>query len=243
MLSKKEIRYIKELQRNKCNRQQYLKFVVEGSKLIESIIPTGKIDTLYYLSNTNISLANIKHLVNTKLININELQSISLLQTPQDMLAIVNFFDLPPSPIIDNHICLIVDHVQDPGNFGTILRIADWFDIQQIIASHHTVDIYNPKVIQASMGSIAHVSVWYKDLHSWFKNEYNKNVYGSFLQGKDITQMSKIKEGAIIVGNEGQGIDPLLQPYITHAITIPRKGLAESLNVSIATGIILSYLT
>ena len=174
-------------------------------------------------------------------INETELERISQLTTPNKVLAIVKKFETN-EPGIKERISLVLDAIRDPGNLGTIIRIADWFGISQIICSADCADMYNSKVVQATMGSIARVNVFYTDLPVWLKQRSGVRIYAAMLEGKDVTKMSTIKEGLIIIGNESMGIDKEVLQYANEKISIPRKGSAESLNAAVATGIILSHL-
>ena len=144
--------------------------------------------------------------------------------------------------MIKERLSLVLDAIRDPGNLGTIIRIADWFAIPQIICSLDCADVYNPKVVQATMGSIASVNVYYRDLPSWLKQPPGARIYAAMLEGKDVTKMQAIKEGLIIIGNESTGISTGLLACANEKISIPRKGKSESLNAAVATGIILSHL-
>jgi TrmH family RNA methyltransferase len=135
----------------------------------------------------------------------------------------------------------VLDGIQDPGNFGTIIRIADWFGIKQIIAGEDCVEVYNPKVIQSTMGSICRVNVWYNNLQQWLVN-IDVPVYGALLNGENVYNLKSITEGLLIIGNESKGIREPLKSIITHPITIPKRGNAESLNAAIATGIIVGCM-
>jgi TrmH family RNA methyltransferase len=137
---------------------------------------------------------------------------------------------------------LVLDGIQDPGNLGTIIRIADWFGVSHIVCSMDCADVYNSKVVQATMGSIARVNVFYTDLLAWLMSQNESTVYAATLEGKDVTKMTARKEGLIIVGNESKGIRNELVEFANERITIPKKGKAESLNAAVATGIILSNL-
>jgi TrmH family RNA methyltransferase len=137
----------------------------------------------------------------------------------------------------------VLDTIQDPGNLGTIIRIADWFGIGQIICSNDCADVYNPKVVQATMGSIGRVKVFYADLEEWLYKQKNIPIYATALEGKDITKMPVIREGMIVIGNESNGIHEGILALTNERITIPGKGKAESLNAAVATGIILSHLS
>ncbi|MBL7745420.1 MAG: RNA methyltransferase, partial [Chitinophagaceae bacterium] len=143
---------------------------------------------------------------------------------------------------VKGKISLVLDTLQDPGNLGTIIRIADWFGIEQIICSPDCADVYNPKVVQSTMGSIARVKVFYTDLAEWLPVQKDIRIYAAALEGKDITNMNPLKEGLIIIGNESKGIEEEILALANERITIPKKGKAESLNAGVAAGIILSHL-
>jgi len=166
---------------------------------------------------------------------------ISSLSTPQDVIAQIN---IPEWPCLDQkelkgRFSLVLDGIQDPGNMGTIIRVADWFGISDIICSEDTVDVYNPKVVQASMGSLARIKVYYADLGK-FLSSVKLPVFGALLDGDNIYDTDFGNEGLMLMGNEGNGIRPGIQKLITKAITIPRIGKAESLNVAIATALFCS---
>jgi len=172
-----------------------------------------------------------------------ELARISQLSTPHQVLALVQMFPHrePASP--NGRLTLALDGIQDPGNFGTILRIADWFGVPQIIAGRESADRYNPKVVQASMGSLVRVPVHYFDISEWISRNREVSVYATGLNGRPVSEFGKIREGVIIIGNEARGIDSELLQFANDIITIPGKGEAESLNAAVATGIILSHIT
>lgn len=136
----------------------------------------------------------------------------------------------------------MVDDLQDPGNMGTIIRIADWFGIDQIVCSKNSVEYYNPKVVQSTMGSLARVNIFYTDLISFIQNNKEIPLYAAALKGESVFEMGRIEEGIIVIGNESKGIHAELLKLSTHKITIPRFGHAESLNAAVAAGIILSHL-
>lgn len=166
-----------------------------------------------------------------------QLEQISSLKTPNKVLAVVRQFthELPS----EKEFCLALDGVQDPGNFGTILRIADWFGVRHIIYSQDTVEVYNPKVVQASMGAIFRIKTHQVDLKKYLSN-YKGKIYGALLEGENVYQANLQKDGILLMGNEGNGISKDLIPLITDKISIPRLGEAESLNVAVATGILVS---
>jgi TrmH family RNA methyltransferase len=170
-----------------------------------------------------------------------ELEKISSLQTPNKVVVLAKQKQYTGEPVFKGRITIMLDGIQDPGNLGTIIRIADWFGIDQIIASHDTADVYNSKVVQSTMGSVCRVNVWYKHLEEII-NAVDVPVYGALLNGASIFDTNRINEGLLLIGNESKGIREGIKEKITHAITIPRLGKAESLNAAVATGIILSHL-
>jgi TrmH family RNA methyltransferase len=137
---------------------------------------------------------------------------------------------------------IALDKIQDPGNLGTIIRIADWFGLSQIVCSPDSADCYSPKAVQSTMGSIARVSVSYTDLPAWFARQKDSRVFAASLEGRDVAQVAKISEGILVIGNESKGISEAVMDYCNVRINIPRRGKAESLNAAVATGIILSHL-
>lgn len=169
-----------------------------------------------------------------------ELAKTSLLQHPQQVLALFAMPDQQAAEVDSSQLTLMLDGVQDPGNMGTIIRIADWFGISNIICSHASADAYNPKVVQSTMGSLSRVNISYADLDPLLSSLAGKiPVYGTLLDGKDIYSQPLTSHGIIIMGNEGNGISPTLRKYIDSPLLIPsyNKDSAESLNVAIATAI------
>jgi RNA methyltransferase, TrmH family len=173
-----------------------------------------------------------------------ELGRISQLSTPNSVLCIATHFSDTEPLNTKGKITIALDNIQDPGNMGTIIRIADWFGVAQIVCSEDSVELYNPKVVQSTMGSIARVKVFYRDLKSWLQNQQGIPVFATTLDGNDITQKAnKWNEGILVIGNESKGISSAIMPLATNKITIPRKGKAESLNAAVACGIILSHIS
>jgi TrmH family RNA methyltransferase len=166
----------------------------------------------------------------------------SLLKTPNKVVAV--FKQRMPSlaPVLNNKISLMLDDIQDPGNMGTLIRIADWFGIENIICSENCVECYNPKVVQATMGSLASVNILYTDLIAFIQKNKKINIYAAALSGASVFEMGKIKQGIILIGNESKGIHSDLLKLAFEKITIPRFGHAESLNAAVAAGIILSHI-
>lgn len=235
MLSKNTIKYLTSLQQKK-KRQEYGVYVVEGEKIVQEAISwaSGVIKNIYCLSD--FASENDLSQFNVEVITDAELKQISTLTTPNKVLAVL---EKEQKTWDKSNFYLALDGIQDPGNMGTIIRLADWFGLTQIICSNDCVDGYNPKVIQATMGSLFRVQLHYVPLIDFLK-EQNIPVYGALLNGENVYQQQLRKEGILLMGNEGNGIRSELLPYVTTPLTIPRFGHAESLNVGIATSILLS---
>lgn len=237
MISKNEIKYIQSLYHKK-NRDIENTFIAEGAKIVDEILKQSyHVKKIFATEEWN--NANLKQTTFTQIAE-HELQKVSQLQTPNQVLALVEKKKLPDNPDLANKLTLVLDGIQDPGNLGTIIRIADWFNITQIVAAPDTVDIYNSKVIQSTMASFMRVNVWYKDLHGFLAG-CKMPVYGAMLDGENVYS-KKIKEGLLVIGNESKGIRTEIQSFIQHKLTIPKVGAAESLNAAVATGIILSHI-
>ena len=214
-------------------------FLVEGNKIIKELPDSDyEIENLYSVEPENITFTTQE----IEKILPNDLKKISFLQHPKDSVAVCK---IPENKILkDVSIQLILDGIQDPGNLGTIIRLADWFGIEQIICSNDTVDVYNPKVIQATMGSFLRVNVFYTDLEDYFK-EYQHPILGTDMNGENIYETQFPEKFSLVFGNEGNGIRPSTEDLITKMITIPRFGNSqstESLNVSMSAGIILGEI-
>ncbi len=238
MLSKAQISLITSLQHKKFRTQHNL-FVVEGIKsVLEFAHSSYKVEKIFYTDEVLTKLDKIPQNIKCENVPDREFNKISCLKNPQGALALVQ---LPPIQNIaieqlkgTHH--LVLDDVQDPGNLGTIIRTAEWFGIANILCSPHTVDAYNPKVVQASMGSLSRVNIHYLDIEELLANT-SLPTFGAFLEGDSIFKTDFGIEGLIVMGNEGNGIREGLKQRIRHKITIPRIGQAESLNVAIATTI------
>jgi len=243
MLPKSQISLLTSLQHKKFRTAHGL-FLAEGYKSVNEFINSAyQIEAIYHAPPFDPNLLKLSRKMNFHEISLNDLLKISTLKTPQEVIALVK---IPQWPALNQaalrqtfSICL--DGIQDPGNMGTIIRTADWFGIKNIICSDDTVDIYNPKVVQATMGSIAHVNVHYINLAA-FLSQINLPLYGAMLNGSNIYTTNFGAEGLIIMGNEGNGVRDDISKLINHAITIPRTGNAESLNVAIATAIFCSEI-
>ena len=237
MISKNKIKYIQSLELKK-NRNKENVFVAEGPKLVEALL---QVSTPCFIAATSDWIEVNSHLKVLEMVEVTEeeLKKISFLQHPQQVLGI---FKQEPQPKLhlENSLSIALDDIQDPGNLGTIIRIADWFGIRTILCSENTVDVYNPKVIQATMGSIANVNVAYVNLEEVIKAlPKTFPIYGTLLDGENIYQQTLERKGLIIMGNEGKGISSNIKKYITHKLLIPgdTQKTAESLNVAIATAI------
>lgn len=238
MLSKNEINYIKQLSTKKqlANGNLYL---AEGPKLAREILQSKCTIAKLYATKTWITKQTQK-LTNLTEVTETELQQISDLTTANEVLIIVQENELPPFAPKENQLNLVLNDIQDPGNLGTIVRIADWFGIENIICSPACANWKNSKVIQSSMGSFLRVNIYYQELVPFF-TKHPQPVYGALLNGKNITQTQALKNGFLLIGNESKGIHLSLLPFVTHPISIPKFGGAESLNAAVATGILLSH--
>ena len=261
MISKNKIKYIRSLELKK-NRNKEGKFVAEGFKVVDDLLALQPADLIVATQEW----LHGKHLADqTEVIEVTEeeLKKVSFLQHPQQVLAVfrqdtgcnkqdsnnsqeeAEEKNFGFSKINTQELSLALDGVQDPGNLGTIIRIADWFGIRNVICSGDTADVYNPKVVQATMGSIAHVDVTYLNLCEYADTlPPSTSVYGTLLDGRDIYQQTLTATGIIIMGNEGNGISKDLRARVNHPLLIPNfstlPNKAESLNVAIATAIACS---
>jgi TrmH family RNA methyltransferase len=236
MVSKNQIKLISSLQQKK-QRIAHQMFIAEGIKGIQELIDAKfELDHLYSTQNDFEMVSNNQKTV----ISDADLKKISALATPNTCLAV---FKIPKEKKSkESGLIVALDTVRDPGNLGTIMRLCDWFGIEQLICSKETVDIYNPKVVQATMGSIARVHVSYVDLND-FLTTTTLPVFGTFMNGENIYTTALPQEGIIVMGNEANGIAPELEKIIKNRLTIPRFGAlqkTESLNVATATAIVLS---
>ena len=240
MLSKRLIKYFKSLQLKKYRHQEG-KFIVEGAKGVVEVLQSGfKVEYLLVTADfkTSLSAALIERAREVIEVKETDLQSVGTFLSNNAAIAIVEMLPSKPFAMPVNEHVLALDDVRDPGNLGTIIRIADWYGIKHIVCSLESADFYNPKVINASMGSFTRVNVVYADLEK-ILSETQMPVYGALLEGENIYKSDLSRAGVILMGNESQGIDKALEPLITHSIHIPRRGGAESLNVAIATAVIL----
>ncbi|MEO0038697.1 MAG: hypothetical protein RIQ59_1908 [Bacteroidota bacterium] len=236
MVSKNQIKLITSLQQKKF-RQLHKLFIAEGVKVIQELLDSNF--ELEHLFVTESIFEKINK-DSKSLISDAELKKISCLATPNNCLAL---FVIPADELpTANGLIVALDAVRDPGNLGTIIRLCDWFGVEQLWCNEQTVDLYNPKVVQATMGSLARVKVYYLDLEKQIQNT-NLPVFGTFMDGENIYQKQLPNEGILILGNEANGISGAIEKLVSERLSIPRFGnlqKTESLNVATATAIFLS---
>lgn len=243
MLSKSKIKYIRSLEMKKF-RTESGTFLAEGNKLVRDILPCFECELLIAKPSWMAQQGDIRagELIAAEG---DDIEKASLLKTPQDVIAVFK----QPNYLLNKeelkqNLSLVLDGIQDPGNLGTIVRLADWFGIKNVICSLDTADIFNPKTVQATMGAIARVKVFYLALPEFFKDIKDIKVYGTFLEGKNIYEETLTPTGLIVMGNEGKGISRALTEFISHKLYIPNyppgTETAESLNVAAATAITCS---
>ena len=236
MVSKNQIKLITSLQQKKYRKQEQL-FFAEGVKVVQELLNSN-----FELHNLFTTKEDFSDVSKDKIYAITdaELKKISALSTPNTCLAL---FKIPQSkPFVEKGLIVALDDVRDPGNLGTIIRLCDWFGIETLFCSEESVDVYNPKVVQATMGSISRVNIVYGNLETLL-SKTKLPVFGTFMDGKNIYQETLPKEGIIVMGNEANGISAAVEKLVSERIAIPRFGnlqLTESLNVATATAIILS---
>ncbi len=238
MLSKNEAKYIQSLFHKK-QRDALNLFIVEGVKGVDELLNSSiQVHKIYALDNWEHPKMHKAPLVR---ISESALKQVSGLQTPNKVLAIATQPVMDVKPPVKGQWILALDGIKDPGNMGTLIRIADWFGIQQIVASEDSVEFFNPKVIQSTMGSFARVAVSYTSLLNYL-SATELPVLGALLNGNSIYQQTSLQEGVLLIGNESNGISDNLLPLISLPVSIPRMGGAESLNAAVAGGILLSHL-
>ncbi|MDR1763537.1 MAG: RNA methyltransferase [Dysgonamonadaceae bacterium] len=243
MISKNKIKFIRSLEMKKY-RDESGCFLAEGNKLVSDIMPYFDCELMIAKPRWTATKGDIRA---AELIAAEDgdIEKASLLKTPQDVIAVFRkpkqTLDLPE---LQNQLSLVLDGIQDPGNLGTIARIADWFGVRTLICSTDTADIYNPKTVQATMGAIARVSVFYTVLPEFLASAGNIPVYGTFLEGKNIYTEQLTPNGLIVMGNEGKGVSRAVEKLINRRLFIPPwpegADTGESLNVAAATAIACS---
>jgi TrmH family RNA methyltransferase len=242
MLTKNEIKYIRLLQ-DKKHRDAEMRFVAEGGKWLQELLK-WKPDWLEKVYATENWLSGFEMAIDDKKIHITtdfELKKISGLATPSQVIAIINKPAEEPLIFVKNTWNIVLDGIQDPGNLGSIIRIADWFGLQAVWCSPDCADAFNPKVVQATMGSLCRVKVIYQPLEKMLEAT-TLPIFISDMEGKPVGEIGQ-KAGVLVIGSEGQGVRAGVRKKATGIITIPRIGHAESLNAAIATGIMVATLT
>lgn len=241
MISKAKIKWIRSLGERKY-RQEYNQFVAEGPKLVGELMRVNRpVYVAAYAEWVETHRQDLKG-VDVDVVTREELQRASFLRAPQGVIAV---FSMPQHELnsewTEQELLLALDGVQDPGNMGTIVRLASWFGIRHVVCSMDTADIYNPKAVQATMGALARVEIHYTDLQNFLRN-VNSPIYGTFLDGEDLYQKNLSQCGVIVMGNEGKGISQPIADCVTHRLLIPPYPAdalpTDSLNVAMATGII-----
>ena len=231
MVSKSQIKFVRQLAQKK-QRDQHDLFVAEGHKVVQEFINENY--QLHQLFTSDLSLFSshkaiivVSHL---------EMKAMSALKTPSDALAV--FAKPNEQTLSKSKLILALESIQDPGNLGTIIRLCDWFGIEDIVCSSDTVDCYNPKVIRSSMGSLARVQVFYKDLQAWLVGMQDCEIVATAMDGQSLYEFAFDSPTVLVIGNEGRGLSIKIQELATNVVSIPRYGGAESLNAAMAAGII-----
>ena len=251
MLSKATLQLIRSLDTRKGRRQHGL-FVAEGPRLVGELLGHFQCEAIYYTDSPAheallTKAGSLNHRTTVSLLSENEMSRCSLQQSPQGVLALFHIpsYDWNPVEVAARQLCIALDGVQDPGNLGTIVRLADWFGVMDIVCSPDTCDIWNPKAVQATMGGIARVRVHYLKIPAWLQSLLDTiPVYGTSLQGTSVWTAEMEQRGVIVMGNEGRGVSPEVGALCRQQLLIPNypagRACTESLNVAMATAIILS---
>jgi RNA methyltransferase, TrmH family len=238
MISINQKKHVNSLKQKKF-RTEHNSFVVEGVKMLEELLQSDyEIESVYATSSwidNNPTIECVK-------VSEKELDQISSLKTPNEVLAVVKQKEVELMDV-STQLTIALDKIQDPGNLGTIIRTADWFGVTNIICSEDSVNVYNPKVIQATMGSFFRVNIIYSNLNQFFSENTGLTVYGALLEGESIYSKELKSNGSVmLMGNESKGISDDLIPFITDKTSVPKIGKAESLNIATATAIFCSEL-
>jgi RNA methyltransferase, TrmH family len=244
MLSKTNIKYIQSLHHKKLREEEQC-FIAEGPKVVGELLSSGVFECKMicalegWLTGNSLLVAGLPG-ENIFVVDQIVLEKISLLKTPHQVLGV--FRNKAFAQIeLKNKLTLLLDDIHDPGNMGTIIRIADWFAVQNIVCSYECVECYNPKVVQSSMGSLVRVNILYADLVKFIADNKEIKLFAATLSGQPVSSFHKIEEGMIIIGNESKGVRQELLNLANEQITIPKFGKADSLNAGVAAGIILSH--
>ena len=244
MLSKSDIKYIQSLSHKKFREQEQL-FPVEGLKMVDELLKEGNfaVKKIYAVKEwEEIHKFSIPSGIALSVIEDFELQKISSQKTPQQVIALVRLPKIDIKTQNFNGVTIVLDHIQDPGNLGTIIRTCDWFGINNIICSPDTVDAFNAKVVQSAMGSILRVNIFYTSLVDFLRMYADFPIYSAVLNGISIHEVSFSSNSFIVIGNESVGISDEILALTHQQITVPKLGKAESLNAAVATAVILSVI-
>lgn len=234
MLSKSRAKFIQQLSQKK-HRTQHELFVVEGHKSIEEFIQAG-----YEPKELYVTADNLFKGYNALNVTPQQIKAASHLKNPSNALAV---FSIPnSSEPNETDFILALDGIQDPGNMGTLVRLCDWFGVKNLVCSHDTVDCYNPKVVRATMGSLARVEVHYVDLPFWLAGQKDGVILGASMTGDNIYTTSLPKRSILVIGNEGQGLTDSVTDLLHKEVSIPSYGKAESLNAAMAAGILIAEI-
>jgi TrmH family RNA methyltransferase len=247
MITKTHTKYIQSLHQKKFRDENGV-FIAETPKVVEGLLKAKyfvckQVLALHEWIKENAIMLNKYDVQQVVGIKEFELDRISALNNANAVLAIFEKRESNASFSPKKKITLALDNIQDPGNLGTIIRTADWFGIENIVCNEATVEKYNPKVVQSTMGSLASVNIVYTDLHEWLQKNKALKIYAAALQGRPAMELKGTKEGIIVIGNEANGISKEIMTLCAEKITIPKVGKAESLNAAVAAGIILSHIS
>ena len=234
MFSKSRAKFIQQLAQKK-HRVQHGLFVVEGHKSVHEFLQSGYTPKELYVTNA----ASFEYHEAT-VVKSHEMKSLSHLKTPSNALAV---FTMPsPSTPEKTDFILALDGIQDPGNMGTLIRLCDWFGVKDLVCSHDTVDCFNPKVVRATMGSLARVGVHYVDLPRWLTTQKDYTTVGASMSGASVYETVMTTPTILVVGNEGKGLSGAVATQLQKEVSIPRYGRAESLNAAMAAGILIGEI-
>ena len=246
MISKNQIKHINALQQKKYRNETGL-FFAEGTKIANELLKAPEEVETLFATGMWLKQNKVANTINSVEVSVDEIKKISALTTPQDVLVVAKQANLSFSAdILSNQLTLFLDDIRDPGNLGTIIRVADWFGIKNVVCSNNSVDVYNPKVIQATMGSFLRVNCFYTDIEQQIieaKRKLEISVFATLLEGKNIYQQTLPSQAILVMGNEANGISEAIKKECTDLITIPSFNAdngAESLNVAIATAVFVS---
>ncbi len=242
MLTRNQIKFYSSLQHKKYRLLNNL-FVAEGRKLVQEAVNSNF--NIHSILATNTCLEETTFLNSPNIIEVTQsnLNKISSMSSPADTMAIIEIINHDiPQININQELTIVLDNINDPGNLGTIIRLADWFGIKNIVCSENTVDLYNPKVVQSSMGAIFRTKIYYTNLYDFLQNIDNIKIYGTFMKGENIYKQATDKHAVIILGSESHGISAELHKFVHKKIMIPafNNSNMESLNVATAAAIIIS---